>query len=145
MVAMLLVVAMQIFSRFTGIIPRYLWTEEAARFCFVWIIMLGSVIAVRDGSHFDVDLLPHPKSQQSLGVWRFVTHLAMIALAFLFVRYGVEFALVGFSQRSELSDISMLSIYIAFPIAGVSWVAFLLEHLMHDLDMILDQQSGDDA
>ena len=43
-------VSLQVLSRYTGIIPRYIWTEEAARFCFVWIIMIGSMIAVRDRS-----------------------------------------------------------------------------------------------
>ena len=45
-----------------------LLTEEAARFCFVWIIMIGSMIAVRDRSHFDVDLLPHPKTPRQKGL-----------------------------------------------------------------------------
>lgn len=143
MLAMLLVVSLQILSRFTGIIPRYLWTEEVARFCFVWIVMIGSAVAVRDGTHFDVDLLPQPRSRRAQGVWRFITHLAMMVLSFLFVRYGAQFAVVGFSQRSELSEISMLGIYIAFPIAGICWVAFLLEHMMHDLDMIQNKPTDD--
>ncbi len=58
MAALIVPVTMQILSRYTGIIPRYIWTEEIARFCFVWIIMIGSMIAVRDGTHFDVDVLP---------------------------------------------------------------------------------------
>ena len=29
-------VTLQIISRYIGIIPRYIWTEEAARFCFMW-------------------------------------------------------------------------------------------------------------
>jgi TRAP-type C4-dicarboxylate transport system permease small subunit len=141
MLALIGVVTLQITSRFTGILPQFLWTEEAARFCFVWIIMLGSAIAVRDGAHFDVDLIPRPKTNRTAGSLRFLTHLAMIALAFLFVRYGWEFAILGFAQRSEISAISMLSVYISFPVAGMSWVAFLLEHLWHDLDMITNQQT----
>ena len=42
MALMIVPVALQILSRHTGIIPRYIWTEEAARFCFVWIIMIGA-------------------------------------------------------------------------------------------------------
>ena len=41
MVLMLVAVSMQILSRLSGLIPRYVWTEEVARFCFVWIIMIG--------------------------------------------------------------------------------------------------------
>ena len=60
-------VTMQILSRFTGIIPRYIWTEEIARFCFVWMIMIGAMCAVRDGTHFDLDVLPRVAQSQGRG------------------------------------------------------------------------------
>jgi TRAP-type C4-dicarboxylate transport system permease small subunit len=139
---MLVVVSMQVFSRFTGIIPRYLWTEEVSRFCFVWVIMIGSIIAVRDNTHFNVDILPQPKSKRVAGVYGLLTHSAMLVMAFVFVRYGYEFARFGVMQVSEISQINMLSIYLAFPIAGVSWSLFLVEHLMRDLDLITNKQQG---
>jgi len=48
-------VSLQIFSRFTELIPRYMWTEEMSRFFFVWLIMLGATLGVRERLHFDVD------------------------------------------------------------------------------------------
>src|SRR5688572_33486428 len=67
-------VSLQVLSRYTGVIPRYLWPEEAARFCFVWIIMVGSMIAVRYRSHFDVDLLPPPKTPRQNAIAGLVRH-----------------------------------------------------------------------
>ena len=32
-------VSLQIFSRYTELIPSYIWTEEMARFMFIWTIM----------------------------------------------------------------------------------------------------------
>ena len=49
-------VTMQIFSRYSDIIPRYIWTEELSRFCFIWIILVGAMIALRKNEHFSVDL-----------------------------------------------------------------------------------------
>ena len=51
-------VSLQIFSRFTDLIPRYMWTEEMSRFFFVWLIMLGATLGVRERLHFDVDFFP---------------------------------------------------------------------------------------
>ncbi len=45
-------VSMQVLSRYTGLIPRYIWTEEIARFCFIWMVMVGAMCAARDGSAF---------------------------------------------------------------------------------------------
>ena len=70
MAGLIIPVAMQVLARPLDIpligevrfVPRHLWTEEVALFLFIWIIMLGSVIAVREKTHFEVDLLPgeHP-------------------------------------------------------------------------------------
>ena len=67
---MIVPVTLQIFSRFIDFIPRYIWTEEVARFCLIWIIMLGATIAVRDGTHFDVDVLPAPKTARGKAMAR---------------------------------------------------------------------------
>jgi TRAP-type transport system small permease protein len=133
---LLVPVSLQVLSRYTGIIPRYIWTEEAARFCFVWIIMIGSMIAVRDRAHFDVDVLPPPKTPRQKGIAGLVVHGLMLVLGVVFVRYGYDFAKFGAIQTSEMSGINMLTIYIAFPLAGVTWILFLLENMIADFRLL---------
>ena len=136
MLLMIVPVLLQILSRYSGIIPRYIWTEEVARFCFVWIIMIGSMIAVREESHFRVDLLPQPETDRQAGFGNLVVHVGMMLVAVVFVVYGHEFAEFGFRQQSEMSGINMLSIYISFPLAGVTWAVFLLERIVADVQFI---------
>ena len=134
LMALLIVpVVLQIVSRFTDVIPRYIWTEEVARFCFIWIIMLGSMIAVRDDTHFDLEVLPMPKSAQGRALARLIRHGLMLLVALTFVWFGYEFALFGFEQESELSGLNMLAIHIAWPLAGVVYVLFLGEKIVQDL------------
>ena len=135
-------VSLQILSRYTGIVPRYIWTEEVARFCFVWIVMIGSMIAVRDETHFNVDLMPDPETQRQKGVSNLIIHIAMMLMAIVFAWYGTEFAKFGFMQTSETSGINMLSIYISFPVAGVTWAVFLLERMVGDVQLIFGKSQG---
>lgn len=51
-------VSLQIFSRYTSLIPAYIWTEELARLCLVYAVMLGAMLAVREGTNFTVDVFP---------------------------------------------------------------------------------------
>jgi TRAP-type C4-dicarboxylate transport system permease small subunit len=135
MAVLIVPVTMQILSRYTGVIPRYIWTEEIARFCFIWIVMIGAMIAVRDGTHFDVDVLPKgtPHSQ---ALSRLLVHVAMLAAALIFVVYGYEFAKFGSIQHSEIAGLPMLSIYIAWPLAGATMVLFLAEKLVEDIRIL---------
>ena len=129
MFALIVPVAMQILSRYTGIIPRFIWTEEIARFCFVWIILIGAMIAVRDGTHFDVDVLPHSANPGVEKFMKLLSHFAMGVVALTFIVYGYDFAILGSRQRSEIASLPMLSIYIAWPLAGVTWLVFLIERI----------------
>jgi TRAP-type C4-dicarboxylate transport system permease small subunit len=126
-------VTMQILSRYTDLIPSYIWTEEVARFCFMWIVMLGAMIAVRDGTHFDLDILARPRTAAGQAVARLIVHGAMILVALIFLIYGFPFAQFGLDQHSELTGISMVTIHIAWPIAGFVWLVFLAEKVHADI------------
>ena len=135
MTGLLIPVVLQILSRYTGLIPRYIWTEEIARFCFIWIVMIGAMIAVRDGTHFDVDILPK-LGRRADALLRLFTHLAMLAVALIFVTYGYEFAKFGSIQSSEIAGLPMLTIYIAWPLAGLTWLVFLGEKFLEDIKIM---------
>src|SRR5262245_11814722 len=88
-VAILIIpVSLQIFSRFTELIPSYIWTEEMARFFFVWMVMLGAMVGIREGTHFDVDLWPElaPRANALL---RVVSNVFVLVFALVFLWYGI--------------------------------------------------------
>ena len=138
-------VVLQILARYTDLIPRYIWTEEIARFCFVWIIMLGAMIAVRQDTHFSVDVLPRPGTSRGQGFSQLFVHLAMLTLALCFIWYGKEFADQGLLQTSEIAELPMIAIYVAWPLSGIIWTLFLLEKLFDDLVLIRAPERAIDA
>jgi len=135
-VAVLIVpVSLQIFSRFTELIPSYIWTEELARLLFVWMIMLGAMIGIRESTHFDVDLLPRlpPRVDALLKI---VTHLFVLVFALVFVWWGIKFVQFGWNQLSELAELPMPYIFLAWPLAGATWLLFLGERFWINLKIV---------
>src|SRR5688572_32814265 len=74
-------VSLQIFSRYTALIPSYIWTEEMARFFFIWSIMIGAMVGIREGTHFVVDLWP-PLNARLQAVIRLVAAVFVLVFAF---------------------------------------------------------------
>jgi TRAP-type C4-dicarboxylate transport system permease small subunit len=145
LIAILIVpVTMQILARFTDIVPNYIWTEEMARFCLIWIIMIGASVAVRDGSHFEVDVLPHPKTAAGVALSRIVVHTAIFLVALIFLAFGWRFAQFGYDQNSELTGINMITIHIAWPVAGFAWVLFTLEKFVDDIRLMRKGKASPD-
>ena len=137
-VALLIVpVTLQMISRFTQLIPAWIWTEEMARFLFIWMVMLGAIIGVRDGSHFDVDVWPELKPRPN-ALLRIVSMMFVLLFALVFVWYGVKFVQFGWNQTSELADLPMAWIFVAWPITGLTWLLFGFERLRADLRIVID-------
>lgn len=122
--ALVIPVTMQVLARYTGLIPVYLWTEELATFLFVWMVMIGSIIAVWEGTHFDVHVIPEATSRLGKLLQKGFVLVLMSIFAILFAYYGIGYAQFGAIQTSVMLQVNMLVIYIAVPIAGVCWAVF---------------------
>lgn len=132
---MIVPVSLQMISRFTDLIPSYIWTEELSRFLLIWMIMIGAMIGVREGTHFDVDVWPTlpPRANAAL---RMVSHFFVLIFALVYVIWGVAFVRFGWDQTSELADLPMNWIFIAWPLTGLTWLVFLGESFRADLRTI---------
>jgi TRAP-type transport system small permease protein len=139
---LVLPVTVQMFSRFTQLIPAWIWTEEMARFLFIWMVMLGAMIGVRDGSHFDVDVWPE-LSPRPNALLRIVSLVFVLVFALVFVWYGIKFVQFGWNQTSELADMPMPWIFVAWPLTGITWLLFGFERLRADLRILIDGPGAD--
>lgn len=126
-------VAMQVLSRYTGIIPTYLWTEELSTFIFVWIVMIGSMVAVWDGTHFDVRVIPDAGSRLMRLIQNGFVHLAILFFGLLFAYYGIEYTAFGSNQRSVMMRANLAITYVSVPIAGAVWAVFSLYRLWEEV------------
>lgn len=129
MASLAIPVGMQVLSRYTGIIPTFLWTEELSTFIFVWVVMIGSMVAVWEGTHFDVVVTPDATRPLTILLQKGVVLIFIAIFALLFAWYGIEYAKVGFIQNSVMMRANLLWIYITVPLAGVVWAAFAFYRL----------------
>jgi TRAP-type transport system small permease protein len=135
-VAILIVpITLQIIARYTQLFPAYIWTEELSRFLFIWMVMLGAMIGIRERTHFEVDVWPDlgPRAGALL---RIVSNLFVLLFALVFLVWGSRFLRFGWSQSSELAELPMGFIFLAWPLAGATWILFLGEAFVDDLRVL---------
>lgn len=124
MMALALPVAAQVIARYTGIIPVYLWTEELATFIFVWVVMVGSMVAVWDGTHFSVEVFREAESPLLKLVQNSFVLILLILFGLMFAWYGIEYTKFGSIQNSVMMGANMAVTHISVPIAGLGWAVF---------------------
>ena len=126
---LLIPVSMQVLSRFSTLVPRYIWTEEIARFCFVWMIMIGAMCAVRDGTHFDLEVLPRSANPRTEAVKNLFVQAMILLVALIFLWYGWQFLEFGWYQTSEIASLPMNWIFVAWPLTGIITFLFVFEKM----------------
>jgi TRAP-type C4-dicarboxylate transport system permease small subunit len=128
-------VSLQIFSRYTALIPSYIWTEEMARFLFVWMIMIGAMVGIRESTHFDVDVWPQ-LGPRANAVLKIISSVFVLGFALVFVWWGWEFTRFAWNRTSELADLPLWLIHMAWPITGLTWLLFQGEHLLRAIRVL---------
>ena len=128
-------VSLQIFSRYTALIPSYIWTEEMARFLFIWTIMIGAMIGVREVDPFRGRRVAAPAAARGgLGA---TDRAARRSGRGAGVRVGRhQFHKFAWHRISELAELPLWLIYVAWPVTGATWLVFLGEQLLDDLRTI---------
>ena len=141
-VAILVVpVSLQIISRYTALIPSYIWTEELSRFLFIWMVMLGAMVGIKEGTHFEVDIWPE-LGRRGNAMLKIVSNLFVLIFALVFVYWGVKFVQFGWYQESELAELPMPFIFIAWPLAGATWVLFLAQIFSENIRILAGKSDG---
>jgi TRAP-type C4-dicarboxylate transport system permease small subunit len=74
-------------------------------------------------------------------VARLLGRVGVLAIALVFVFAGIEFTKFAWKRTSELADLPLWLIHVAWPITGLSWIAFLGEQLLNDLRIISGRNS----
>jgi len=141
-VAILVVpVTLQMISRYTDLIPAYIWTEEMARFLFIWMIMIGAMVGVRESAHFEVDVWP-TLPRRGEAIVRILARLGILAMALVFVVGGIEFTRFAWYRTSELAELPLWLIHVAWPVAGVTWIVFVGEQLFDEARIALGRTAS---
>ncbi|UCE41712.1 MAG: TRAP transporter small permease [Candidatus Aminicenantes bacterium] len=127
---------------FYQVVARYIfndppsWTEELARYCQVWVILLTSSICIRKGSHLAVDYFGHRFSSRAKRIINIVMSMLIALYVLVITIFGWKLMVVGQYQLSPALQVKMSFVYIIFPLSGV---LMLLEAIIKTTGLIRER------
>lgn len=115
----------QVFGRYVlGRAPA--WSEELARFLLLFVVLLGTVSALRSGSHISVTMLFDGASAGTKHVLFWLRDLALGTVLALVAWQGALFADINGTQASPAFEIPMAIPYASLPLAAALMLAQLV-------------------
>ncbi len=126
---MVATIMLQVFCRFVLGDPLS-WSEELARYAFVWITFLGAAVAYRHGGHIVVEtvVVLLPRRLQAILAW-LVDALMVLALVVLLVQ-GLNIVEVNSNVESTMLEIPMSWVYASVPVSAAIMLAYQVERTL---------------
>lgn len=131
---MLVTIAWQVTARFLPFLPAA-WTEELARYAFLYMALFGAALAVRGRSHFGLTLLSERLTGARRARWlRWAVHLPILVASILLFVFGWRYFVgYGFLRRSSTFLVPMAWVFVSLPLAALPMILFALDNLLSPL------------
>jgi TRAP-type C4-dicarboxylate transport system permease small subunit len=129
---MMLSLMWQVFTRFVIKIPS-IWTEEVARYSFIYMAMIGASIGVRRSTHFGMTVLTDRLRGNARDRYqRYVVNGAILICSVIILIYGWDFAIAyGMTRVSPTFLVPMAWVFMCMPITAVLMIIFALYNIIY--------------
>jgi TRAP-type transport system small permease protein len=137
--ALILIVSVMTLVVFLQVVFRYalgrplVWSEEMARYLFVWLSVLGAALGVQKGGHFGLDFFQRKMPEQGEKYLSLLIHLLMGAVVVVILFQGITLVQLTRLQESPAMSISMAWAYASLPVGAGLMAVHLLTAILKDL------------
>ncbi|KHF38944.1 TRAP transporter small permease [Halalkalibacter okhensis] len=114
-----------VFLVFSNVVLRYLfdsgitWSEELARFLFVWVVFLGAIVAYKEKSHLGVDIFIGALPAKAQKVLYIFINLVVLVVLVVVIHGGYYLMEINHTNYGPATGIPLSFIFSAGVLAAV--------------------------
>jgi C4-dicarboxylate transporter DctQ subunit len=131
-VVMTVVVFLQVVYRYVLTQPLH-WSEELARYLFVWLSILGATLGLQKRGHFGLDVFFRMLPKQGQWLIRLLIHSLMGSVVIVLIVYGITLVQKTTLQESPAMGIPMSWAYACLPVGASLMAIHLLVIFIKDI------------
>lgn len=94
------------------------FTEELARFLFIWVTFLGTAMAMKKGQHVKMDLFLDSMPPALRSALEFAGRVVSMCIYIIMIGGGVAVMAKTMDQTSAALSLPMSFVYLAVPVCG---------------------------
>jgi TRAP-type C4-dicarboxylate transport system permease small subunit len=115
------------------------WAEEVGKYMMIWLVFTGAPIALRQGGHVAIEILPNALPEKLKRLLFGLVFLIIAALMAMLVYRGITFAWNGRNQMAiAVGNISMAWIFASVPVGSAAMLLIALEAGLRRCAHVLD-------
>lgn len=113
-----ILVAVMVILVFANVLTRYIfhvsiaWSEEIARFMFIFVVALGAILALAKDEHLNIELYSYFKSPLIARIFKALSMLFVIIALGIYVSGGAQLVRLGMSHPAPVTGIPLGLVYL---------------------------------
>lgn len=132
-----IITSIMIISTFLQVVFRYLfsnplfWSEELARYCFIYIVFIGGAWAGKNLSHLGVDFFVSKFPQKTINFLDIFINTLVIIFSVLITVISIPVIKINMKQYSPALEVPMGLVYCAVPVGFMLTAFYYTLHLFN--------------
>jgi TRAP-type C4-dicarboxylate transport system permease small subunit len=122
---MFMTVCLQVFFRYVLEQPLS-WSEEFARYAFVWVSFLGAAMSLGKRLHFGIDFFVNKFPARLSAGLEVGTHLLILIFVLVIIVKGYETMLSAAGMLSAGLNLRMDAVFAAIPVSGLIMAYYVI-------------------
>lgn len=110
------------------------WSEELARFLFVWASMLGAVVVTGNRGHAAIKMLDSVFPAKVNQAKELIFDIVIVALGIMIFVYGIKLVGSTWNQKSAALGLCYAYVYMAIPAGGIG---IAIESALNAVEIVL--------
>ena len=94
------------------------WTEEVARYTFIWWVFFGAIIAFREGRHLGIDALVNLFPKPLLRYWGIGIYLCILGYLGVMFFQGLKLTRAQMIHNTPITDVPLGLITLVIPVCA---------------------------
>jgi TRAP-type C4-dicarboxylate transport system, small permease component len=119
--AIIVASSLQVFTRY-AMNASMVGTEEVARFCFIWMSLLGGSVCIAKNAHPAVTVISDLLANIPRRVLNVAIYLLILLSALLFLYYGYKMLQVIGNRYSPTLRVRMDIVFLSLPVGAVGMI-----------------------
>ena len=149
-IVLVLALAFSTLLIFVQVIFRYVlndsitWSEELARYIFIWMIWLGTSVSMKQKEHIRMDMLMNAVHGKGKLVLDLVSGIIMLAFCIFLVKYGWDLvaSMMSRGNKSVALRLPMWIVYSSLPFSQLIVALRLIGSIVSDAGKLFGHQTS---
>ena len=138
-----LLIFVQVIFRYV-LIDSITWSEELARYIFIWMIWLGTSVSMKQKEHIRMDMLMNAVHGKGKLVLDLVSGIIMLAFCIFLVKYGWDLvaSMMSRGNKSVALRLPMWIVYSSLPFSQLIVALRLIGSIVSDAGKLFSHQTS---